>query len=113
MSHPYSDNCTCPECTAKVNKVLLEVLNSGKEKKKPKAKKKKGKRTKNMTLRELLRHLTNPDHISTNKALGLEVEFCTIDKSNLSLLSVYEDEGKIIIDIGTNKDSNKRNEMLK
>lgn len=66
-----------------------------------------------MILRELLKHLTNPDHIRANKALGLEVEFCTIDKSNLSLLSVYEDEGKIVIDIGTDKDSDKRNEILK
>ena len=66
-----------------------------------------------MLLRELLDSLTNPDHISADKAMDLEVEFCTIAKSNLSLLSVYEDEGKIIIDIGTNKDSDKRNEILK
>lgn len=44
-----------------------------------------------MTLRELLANLATPDHISADKALDLEVEFCTIAKSNLSLLSVYED----------------------
>lgn len=66
-----------------------------------------------MLLRELLDSLTNPDHISADKALDLEVEFCTIYRTNLSLLSAYEDDGKIIIDIGTNEDNDKKNEMLK
>ena len=65
-----------------------------------------------MLLRELLDSLANPDHISTDKALGLEVEFCTISRPNLSLLSVYEDDGKIVIDIGTSEDSNERNKSL-
>lgn len=65
-----------------------------------------------MTLQDLLNILANPDHIDTNKALNLEIEFCTIDKHNLSLLSVYEDNGKIIIDIGTHKDNERRNKIL-
>lgn len=65
-----------------------------------------------MTLQDLLNSLTNPDHIDTAKALNLEIEFCTIDRHNLSLLSVYEDNGKIIIDIGTHKDNEKRNRVF-
>lgn len=65
-----------------------------------------------MTLRELLADLTNPDHISADKALDLEVEFCTRGRTNLSLLSVYEDDKKIVIDIGTSEDSNERNKSL-
>ena len=65
-----------------------------------------------MTLQKLLNILANPDHIDTAKALNLEIEFCTIDKHNLSLLSVYEDNRKIIIDIGTYKDNEKRNKVF-
>lgn len=64
---------------------------------------------KNVTLLELIQKLIKPESADVVKALDLEVEFRTIrksklfsatDKANLSLLSVYEDEGKIIIEIG-------------
>lgn len=39
-------------------------------------------------------------------------EFCTIDRCKLLFLSIYEEENKIIIDIGTDKDSDDRNKCL-
>lgn len=46
MSHPYSDDCTCPECTAKFNRVLIRILDSNEEKEKLKAEKKKKRKRK-------------------------------------------------------------------
>lgn len=62
-----------------------------------------------MTLLELTNKLITPKNVDAAKALDFKVEFRTIkrsklfntiDKSNLSLLSVYEEEGKIVIEIG-------------
>lgn len=59
-----------------------------------------------MNLRELMRHLVKPDHVSHTEAINKEVVFDTVDRSGLLLLSVYynEDDGKIHIDIGESDD---------
>ncbi len=65
-----------------------------------------------MTLREIIECLKTPDHINHSEALEMEVEFNTISNSNLELISVYEYNGKIIIDIGTDDDVKKRNDSF-
>ncbi len=66
-----------------------------------------------MTLRDLLNDLAKPDHITSDEALDLEVEFCTIDRCGLGLLSVHESDGRVFIDIGTTQDIGIRNNVLK
>lgn len=39
----------------------------------------------------------------------MDVEFCTLQSDQNTLLSIYEEDGKVIFDIGTKKDNDIRN----
>ena len=47
-----------------------------------------------------------------NKWQNKTIEFCTIDRCKLLFLSIYSEKGKIIIDVGTDKDSDDRNKCI-
>jgi hypothetical protein len=54
-----------------------------------------------MTLQEIMETIASLDgEIDVGDAMDMEVEFNTKDNEGLSLLSVYEDKGKIILNIG-------------
>lgn len=54
-----------------------------------------------MTLEELIEVLKTPDHVDPEDVLKMEVKFMTeYDGEELELLSVYEHNGQIFIDIG-------------
>ena len=54
-----------------------------------------------MRLKEVLKALKDPDHVDEDEdVLNMQVEFNTINRANLILLSVYVYEGKIIVDVG-------------
>ena len=55
-----------------------------------------------MTVKELIKELRAADPKK-------EVRFCTIDRFDLELLSVYEEDGIVIIDVGTEEDSDEHN----
>lgn len=65
-----------------------------------------------MTLSDLILALSEIDDVDTAEVLGMEVEFCTINRDGLDLLSVYEHEGKILIDVGTMDDSDAHNSQV-
>jgi len=56
------------------------------------------------TLKEIVKAISNVDGMNNKDAMEMEVEFNTLDRDGLSLLSVYEYGGKIIIDVGTTAD---------
>lgn len=56
-----------------------------------------------MKLKEVIINLCAPDHIDPDEVdvMECEVLFCTFDRGDMKLLSVYMCEGnKIIVDIG-------------
>ena len=64
-----------------------------------------------MKLKDVIGAFTTPDgcgDMSAPEMLEMDVEFCTLGRDNLSLLSVYENEGKIVVDIGTEEDDDTR-----
>jgi len=65
-----------------------------------------------MTFGEMLKAISEPDDIEKSKAMNMDVEFCTINRHGLSLLSVYESGGKICIDIGTSEDCEQHNKEV-
>lgn len=42
----------------------------------------------------------------------MDVEFCTLQSDQNTLLSIYEEDGKVIFDIGTKKDNDISNGQL-
>ena len=60
-----------------------------------------------MKLREIISAISTPDGLGVDyeKVLDMEVEFDTASRHGLTLLSVYEYGGKILIDIGTAEDT--------
>ena len=64
-----------------------------------------------MTIRDLQQDLLFNDESHRENYLDMEVEFHTIYEK-VELLSIYENEGKIIIDIGTVEDVEERNSLL-
>ena len=60
-----------------------------------------------MTLAQLIKALNK----SINEGIPAEkeIEFCIIDRFGLSLLSIYERNDEVFIDIGTSEDSEKCN----
>lgn len=67
-----------------------------------------------MNLREVISAMYGPDDIDAEAALDLEVEFCTVDRGGMKLLSVYANDEKtvIFIDIGTDSIEEKEIERL-
>ena len=55
-----------------------------------------------MTVRDIIEALKTPEPFEgdMDKLLDMEVEFCTEGEQRLELLSVYDDDGKVIVDIG-------------
>lgn len=58
-----------------------------------------------MKLKDVVEAMKTPDDVDYKEASEMEVEFCSISKDNMNLLSVYEHEDKIIIEIGTDEDN--------
>ena len=56
-----------------------------------------------MTLKELIKTLK--DYSTSSNTLKKEVRFCTLDCINLEFLSIYESEGCVFIDVGTEEDN--------
>ena len=50
--------------------------------------------------------------IKLEDALEMEIEFNTINRGGLELLSIFESEGKVSIDVGTEEDNDENNEMM-
>lgn len=65
-----------------------------------------------MNLRKIINAVSTPDGVDNEAALDMEVEFCTLGRDGLTLLSAYEHDGKILVDIGTSEDDEKNMEML-
>ena len=59
-----------------------------------------------MKLKEIISVILTPDGVDSKDALDMEVEFDTIGKYGLTLLSSYEDKDKILIDIGSSDEKN-------
>ena len=59
-----------------------------------------------MKLHEFIKDITK--EMEENKWQDKEVEFCTIDSSDLLYLSIYgSDDNKVCIDVGTEEDNEK------
>jgi len=64
-----------------------------------------------MQLKDVIKCLKTPHGMTYKEAMDMEVEFNTINRLGLQLLSVFEDDGKIIVDIGTKKDDEDRRQI--
>ena len=63
------------------------------------------------TLKEIIEAISDIEGVDKKDVMGLAVEFGTISKGGMSLLSAYEYDGKIIVDIGTAEDDEENLKM--